>query len=125
MLKKKIKKYIERWVPILDLQGWSIKILWDETDNVATAEAWPQYKSLALRFNLPRIKKEGFDNPRDLEDLVLHELVHGPLWTLARGLERLHPEPVTNRFEEECTTTITTALLRARNMGKKRRRRRY
>lgn len=119
-LKGRILAFIQYWGPILDLQNWAIKVSWDEKKHVATCRADPKYKVMFVRFNLTKIRKE-ID---DLEELVVHELVHGPLWLLARGLEDRQKTKVVEFIEENTTSTMTMALLRARAMGEQRSKRR-
>lgn len=119
-LKARITGYIHYWRPVLDLDNWTIKVEWNKNKDIANALAAPDYKQLHLQFNLKRIAKEV----DDLEELVLHELVHGPLWLLARGIESRNRTKVVAYIEENTTTTVTNALLRARALGENKAKRR-
>lgn len=118
-LKTRILEYIRYWRPILDLENWTIKVQWNNR-GVASSLAQPDYKVLHLKFNLKRIAGE-ID---DLEELVLHELVHGPLWLLSRGIEDRKRTKKLAFIEENTTCTVTNALMRARMVGGQRLKRR-
>lgn len=119
-LKREIIKHIQYWRPVLDLQNWTIKVNWSSDKDVASCLADPTYKTMNLKFNLKKIAKEV----DDLEELALHELVHGPLWLLARGLENRSRTKVIAHIEENTTCTFTSALLSARALGERRAKRR-
>lgn len=115
-----IDQILAYWQPILDLENWDIRIGFTEAESVACCLAKPQYLTAMLDFNLARLGQEIKTRP-ELEELVLHELVHARLWALANVLPDLDTIP--NRFleyyEEEAVSQVTNALLRARN-GQKR-----
>lgn len=112
-LKKRILNYINYWRPVLDLQNWTVKVNWKEKTDVANCLADPAYKTMVIRFNLRKIARD-ID---DLEELVLHELVHAPLWLISRGLEDRERDKTVRFIEENTTSTFTNALLYARFKG--------
>lgn len=122
-LKERILALIGLWRPVLDLENWVIRIDWTERKILAGCTAMPEYKNASLSFNLARIAKECSD-PVDLEELVVHELTHIPLWLVARGLESRSRTKIVAYIEEHTATTISRALLRARREGELRGKRR-
>lgn len=115
-LKDRILALIRYWRPILDLENWDVYINWNEKRITAGNKTDPEYKRCTLYFNLPRILRDCQD-PRELEELVVHELTHSPLWLMARGLEDRNRTKLVEYIEETTTTTMSRALLRARAAG--------
>lgn len=123
-LRARILELIGFWRPILDLQNWVIHINFSETKILAGCNTDPEYKQGHLSFNLPKIQREMDRGLLDLEELVVHELTHMPLWLMARGMENRNRTKVVEYVEELTTTTISRALLRARQAGEARVKRR-
>jgi hypothetical protein len=100
-LQREIERHAEYWRPILGLEGWDIRVLWNEKENTATCAARPQYLTATLHFNLPDVRKEC-RTVAEREELVLHEMVHSIAW----------------RESERSVSQITLSLLRAREAGR-------
>lgn len=92
-----VDKIQAEWRPRLGLEGWDIRILYDETKLLGSARAVPSYGQAILGFNLKRMKRE-LPSYRLLEELVLHELVHCLAW----------------RESERVVSQLTRGLLRAK-----------
>jgi len=122
-LKGRILKLLRYWRPILDLENWVFYIHWGEKKILAGCEADPEYKQVHLYFNLPKIAKQ-LKGALDLEELVVHELTHSPLWLLSRGLKNRRLSREEEFAEENTTTTVSRALIRARSAGALRAKRR-
>jgi hypothetical protein len=110
-----IDQIIAYWRPRLDLVNWDIHVDYDEQQNLASCEARPQYLEMFLRFNKVRMDKE-ISTWSQLEELVLHELVHARLWMIANFLEPESDDGVKimEFLEEEAVSQITGALLRTK-----------
>lgn len=116
LLKEQILKLIHAWRPILDLENWVFYIDWSERKILAGCTADPEYKQVKLHFNLPKIARL-MKVELDLEELVVHELTHIPLWLLSRGLKSRDLNRQEEFCEENTTTTVSRALIRARLEG--------
>lgn len=116
-----ISQLLALWRPVLNLDHWDIKVSFDEIQSIASCQASPQYLTAVLSFNLARLSKEIATRP-ELEELVLHELVHARLWALANVLPDVATIPgrFLEHFEEEAVSQITLALLKARYHDQKR-----
>ena len=113
-----IAAVVKEWAPRLDMQHWKIVIDASLEAHLATCEAEPQYMEATLSFNPQRLTTD-IQTERELEELVLHELVHARLWALAN---LLHGHDENERrmlefLEEEAVTQVTGALLRAKYNG--------
>lgn len=100
------------------MQHWKVEVNFDLTNHLATCEAEPQYMSAVLSFNPQRLETD-ISSERELEELVLHELVHARLWALANLLQGQdkNEQRMLEFLEEEAVTQITGALLRAKYNG--------
>ena len=114
-----IDQLILFWKPVLALDNWDIQVNTKEKIIIASCQAQPQYLTAMLSFNLERLREE-IATKADLEELVLHELVHARLWALANVLPENVPSRFVEYFEEEATSQITQALLKVRYYGQKR-----
>lgn len=74
-LQQEILRHFNRWRPVLGMEGWDVKICWNERENTATCAAKPKYLRARLYFNLPDVPKE-YPTVDEREELVLHEMVH-------------------------------------------------
>lgn len=116
---QEIAAWVREWAPRLDLQHWEIEVNFDEDVHQATCTAEPQYMHAVVSFNPERLNLE-IETERQLEELVLHELVHARLWTLANmfaGLDE-NGQRMVEFLEEEAVTQMTGALLRAKYNGR-------
>jgi len=107
-----IEGLIREWASRLDLQHWHLIVNLDADDDLATCSAQPQYMTATLNFNIQRMSREILTR-RALEDLVLHELVHARLWTLANMFNGADAR-LLEFVEEEAVTQMTGALLRSK-----------
>lgn len=112
VLRRFITRKVRKWKDLLGLASWNVKVSWDEREHLASNITLPEYRSAVLGFNLPRIQAE-VDDWTEMEEVCVHELVHCLLWGLARGLRRNTGEPLADYLEEDTTTAVTTAILRA------------
>ena len=110
-----IEQIIAEWKPRLDFNHWTVEIRWNELVHQATCIAEPQYLHMIISFNLNRLNIEILSR-RDLEELVVHELVHARLWALANlfgGLDE-NGQRMVEFLEEEAVSQVTGALLRTK-----------
>ena len=108
-----IKDYVKKWVPIIGLQHWDIKVRFyylKDTTRYASATTLPQYNELVLDFNLTKVKE--FDE-EGLEKLVLHELCHAPIAMVSHHLTGHRNEKMISYLDEQATSTFANALWRA------------
>lgn len=105
-LQQRIEAHFSYWRPVLGLEGWSIKLRYDEKKLKGYCITSPKYLEATLGFNPKKIRaflraeknqKHWYD---PLEELVLHEMVH-----------ILNP-----RSSETAVSQTTYALLRAREL---------
>lgn len=96
-LRREILQHFAYWRPVLGLEGWDIKVRFDETVCQAYCDARPKYLTATLNFNLRRIRKE-LHTLAEREELTLHETVHV-----------LMPHA-----SETAVSQVTLSLLRAR-----------
>jgi len=82
--KEKIQSYLTKWQQILRLQDWDIKLQIVET-------VWRKSADIKINENLRIAILLINSNPvcKNLEDLVLHELLHLKLWPMDQMLESL------------------------------------
>ena len=112
---QEVAAWVREWAVRLDLQHWTLEINFDEAVHLATCVAEPQYMQAIISFNPVRLDLE-IETERELEELVLHELVHARLWALANlfiGLDE-NGKRMTEFLEEEAVTQMTGALLRSK-----------
>lgn len=104
-LRSRIEAYSRDWRPILGLQDWRIIIHYDERckEKFGYCIAQPCYEEAVIGLKLSNIRKLLIEDD-DLEELVLHELVHCVIW----------------KTSERAVTQMTRALLRARYPGRAR-----
>lgn len=114
-----IEGLIREWALRLDLQHWTLDVNFDLVAHLATCAAEPQYMHAILSFNRLRLEAEVF-TWRALEELVVHELVHARLWTLANLFTGLDENGLRmlEFVEEEAVTQMTGALLRSKYNGR-------
>ena len=114
-----LRLILDRWKPRLGLDcRWHIetRMYTDATwpkkwrGSVAFAEPSPGYFSATMHLNTEAMERDG----DTAEHIVLHELVHIPLWRLsiiARDSLGDKQEALWRDLMEEATETITRALL--------------
>lgn len=114
-----LRLILDRWKPRLGIdKRWSIetRMYTDETwpkkrkGSVAEIEPSPGYFSAVLHVNTDAMERDG----DTAEHIILHELVHVPLWRLsliARDTLGDRQEALWRDLMEEAVETITRALL--------------
>lgn len=131
-LKKEITRLVKKWIKILDLEGFQIRVSWGPAlppddkrmseDAVgspyASCESLHEYRAARLYFDPSAIPPH-----EDLEQLVVHELVHvllGPLQDAVQDFVDVVPgdfkavvEPNVERAVERTCTSIATVLVKA------------
>lgn len=98
-IRTRIERLIKKWRPLLGLEDWMMEFRYDERKEKGCCIATPCYEEATIGFNLNRIRKEMV-KPGELEELVVHELVHAIVW----------------KASERSVTQISRALLRARGV---------
>jgi hypothetical protein len=113
---------VEQYREPLGLDRWQIRIVAGEQvdpDATASCDAQPEYRSATLSFDLAKMKTGD-----DLEEFVVHEMVHCLTWPIHTCAETLAgKDPRLQewvRFAAETTTTdcaesILRLMRRARN----------
>lgn len=96
-LKREIERHVAYWRPVLGVEGWDLKIRWNERENTATCAARPKYLTATLYFNLAAVPKD-YPTKAERAELVLHEMVHAVIW----------------KASETQVSQITYSILRAR-----------
>ena len=96
-LRQEILGYYAYWRPVLGLEGWDMRVRFDEKQCLAYCDARPKYLTATLNFNLKRIKKE-LKTSAEREELTLHEMVH----------------VLSPHASETAVSQMTLSLLRAR-----------
>jgi len=102
---KRILRAVEYYVPLIGLEDWTLKVLFDPTiDAAASCEADEEYRSAKLCFNIPKMK----ENNEPVARTVRHELLHCLTWpqTQVMGfLAKTKPAQEMARLAEERSTT--------------------
>lgn len=117
---KRVKLIVERWRAILGLSDHRLRykfIREYHTDSFVAAQCFPlwQYKHHTIEFYLPSLAE--CDDESELEEDVLHELVH-ILLAPATGNDA-KADQAENEKDEFATQSITYALIWARDAGRK------
>lgn len=113
-LKSQIDRYIRKWVPIIGLSHWDIKIGYKsdkESKVYATATTHYKYNELYIEFNVPKVLEIG--SRIEVEKLVLHELCHAPLSALSCNATGHRSEKMVSYLDEQATSTFAQAIWRA------------
>lgn len=97
-LQQEIHRHVNYWRPILGLEGWDLRVQFNERENTATCAAKPCYLKATLHFNTDKEIRREYPTRADREELVLHEMVHSIIW----------------RASERAVSQVTLSLLRAR-----------
>lgn len=120
--KKKIRELVREWKPILDLGHWTIDVSFDKKQWAACCEAKPEYRAANINFYmaklLPKLKLNY-----ELEEFVVHELIHCLTWPTVGIAERLIEvigDPTGELWkrkedeEELCVQRLSDALVMAK-----------
>lgn len=124
-IRDQVEKIVRKWLPILGMEQYTVNINVDHygiMDAVGGAVMQAGYDKVSLYINLDLVHSLH-ENP-DLEELVLHELVHmlSPLlWSTLDLLSSLAAggdsdvesalRDHTEHFMEQVTTRVTRALM--------------
>jgi hypothetical protein len=89
-LQAEIERLKDEWVPLLWINEFEVNVAFGEGEDTANATTDTAYVMHTVWFNLPRIAwKMEHDGLFDLEEYVVHELIHAytaRLWTLSQQL---------------------------------------
>lgn len=75
-LKKEISRLIAKWQSILELEHWTIGIIFGKTSNETRAgecHPWREMQMAKITFNL---EHKEWSDPKIRELMVIHELLH-------------------------------------------------
>lgn len=86
--KKQIKKLIREWKPVLDMSHWTIEVTFHKEEYAASCYAEPEYRNAHLNFYLGKLLPK-FKINYELEEFVVHELIHCLSWPLVDITENL------------------------------------
>jgi hypothetical protein len=95
-LQKQIVTLVNHWRPILGLESWGLDFRYNEREHLGWCIAKPHYQEAMIGFNIRRIKAECW-KPEQIEDLVVHEMVHCVIW----------------KSSERAVSQMTRSILRA------------
>lgn len=96
VLRARIMRLVKKWRPRLDLAAWMIDVRFDEDVDLGTCDAKPAYEKAVIAFQIPLVRDE-VSNITELEELVVHELVHCIMW----------------KSSERAVTQVSRVILRA------------
>lgn len=86
--RKRIRKYLDKWVPWLYTNSSKLNIEYvdakDEDGSIAKTWAKWEYRDAIIEFYLPECQK---CNDKDLENTVVHEIIHVILAPIAPSLK--------------------------------------
>ena len=117
-LQERILGFVDAWAPIFGWDRFNIHIAFNEREHQAAAFGLPEYEHVTCYFNLARLRAELPDVVA-LEETVVHEMAHGYVWQLARMAGDSHEQRFVSYIEENTTSRIAYALMRARAAGGK------
>lgn len=86
--KKEIIKLIEYWKFPLDMANWTFKVTFRKDKWKASCYAQPEYRTAQLNFYLD-ILLPTFKTNYELEEFVVHEMIHCLTWQLVALTESL------------------------------------
>jgi hypothetical protein len=86
--KKQILELIEWWKNPLDMANWTFKITFRKDQWKASCYAEPEYRTAQLNFYLDQLIPQ-FKTNYELEEFVVHEMVHCLTWQLVDLTETL------------------------------------
>jgi hypothetical protein len=116
--KKRVQKYIDRWLTTLGLRWFRIDFVWEREHDgdcaARTLSSW-QYKDATVTWYLPKIASISDDL---LEQTVVHEFTHVLLSGLAQNaIDR--DSDYANQLNEYTTEIVSNALSWAREAGRR------
>lgn len=86
--KKHIRRLIREWKPILDMSNWTFEVTFYRDKYKASCAAEPEYRKGYLNLYLGELLKTWKTN-YELEEFVVHEMLHCLTWSLITMTERL------------------------------------
>ncbi len=115
----RIKELVEEWRPRLCINEFELSVQFGEGSDTANADTDTAYVCHTIWFNVPRIAWRIEHQKFNLEEHVVHELVHAytaRLWTLAQqlvaGKDLQHVWSwVFEQMYEEVTQRMSNALI--------------
>jgi hypothetical protein len=106
-VRSEITRLIKKWTPRFAMDQWALVINFDDTLAVeGDCHAKPRYEEATITFNVPRIQLISARSGGELEELIVHELVHCIAWGAS----------------EAEVSRVARALLRTERLVKMRRR---
>ena len=118
-IQKEILKLISEWQSKLILDGWLIYTTFEKEVPMATCAVADDYYSAYLNFNLKRIEDE-LDTNLELEELVVHEMMHIVVWDMSELADGFINEKDTHllrqhqKIEERLVTNISRSVVMAK-----------
>lgn len=99
---------VKKWISALDMDRWKIAVRFNEEpqENSAGCIAKPEYREAMITFNLANLSSE-----RDLEEHVVHELVHCITWPLTEVADTYAQDVKSQgvaRWADVATEQVTT-----------------
>lgn len=86
--KKQIKKLIREWKTPLDMNHWTLEVTFNKEAWAASCHAEPEYRNAHLNFYLSVLLPK-FKINYELEEFVVHEMIHCLTWSLVETTENL------------------------------------
>ena len=117
-MRERIPTYIAFWRERLGLTNWQLHVRYagrdGEEGTAAGSSADPEYEQAELYFDVKTLGEQRYHTatPALLSYLVLHELVHVPLYALSVLGKEYAPAEVTRTTVERATCALTAALWR-------------
>lgn len=85
--KKQIRNLIKEWKSILNMEHWTFEVTFSKEDSRASCYAMPEYRRAVMNFWVTGLLKSIKSN-YELEEFVVHEMLHCVAWPLVGTLER-------------------------------------
>ena len=86
--KKNIRRIIREWKPVLDMTHWTFEVTFYKDKYTASCYAEPEYRKGYLNLYLGKLLEKWKTN-YELEEFVVHEMLHCLTWSLVTMTERL------------------------------------
>lgn len=122
-VENKIIELVYEWKPRVGIPHWTIEVTFEKEKPIASCAVAENYLSAQLNFNPKRLLGGEISTNFDLEELVVHEMVHINVWDLAVMTERLigadeddenELERQREKLEERTVTLIGRGLVMAK-----------
>ncbi len=115
MIQKELEQLVRKWQEILRLQDWEIEVEWvtrNKLDKGSNAEETlcVNQKAATIGVIMPEHYSVWNDKPQDIEESVVHELLHIPLQKI-ENYARKEEELALDNAVESATNLIAAALI--------------